>query len=447
MRHFRTQCILRVLGIAATLAVALYLAVGRASYLAAVLLALFAAYQVARLIHYVDRTNREVSRFLQSIRYDDFSQSFPSGGRGASFEELSKAISEVMNDFREERARTEESRRYLHTVIQHVGIALISYRQDGSVGLINNAAKKLLHVTHLHNIEAISTFSPALADALARLQAGDRTLVQVVDGDDLLQLIVYATEFKLRGELYRLVSIQNIQSELENKEIEAWQKLTRVLTHEIMNSITPIASLASTANELLQEMDSTGEGTEAGEALRDVRGAVHTIERRSRSLLTFVNAYRSLTRIPMPNFSIFPIDDLFETVILLLRANMTDGSVKLSYDVDPPGLDLTADRQLVEQVVINLGKNALEAVAGREGAEVRLSARIDERGRTIIQVTDNGPGIVEEALGKIFIPFYTTKKEGSGIGLSLSRQIMRQHGGTLTVHSVPEKETVFTLRF
>src|SRR5690606_32658637 len=281
----------------------------------------------------------------------------------------------------------------------------------------------------------------------ARLQAGDRTLVQVVDGDDLLQLIVYATEFKLRGELYRLVSIQNIQSELENKEIEAWQKLTRVLTHEIMNSITPIASLASTANELLQEMDSTGEGTEAGEALRDVRGAVHTIERRSRSLLTFVTAYRSLTRIPMPNFSIFPIDDLFETVILLLRANMTDGSVKLSYDVDPPGLDLTADRQLVEQVVINLGKNALEAVAGREGAEVRLSARIDERGRTIIQVTDNGPGIVEEALGKIFIPFYTTKKEGSGIGLSLSRQIMRQHGGTLTVHSVPEKETVFTLRF
>ena len=197
----------------------------------------------------------------------NFSQTFEGGRRGKSFELLGRAFSEVMDEFRAERAEKEESYRYLQTVMQHVGIGLLSFRQDGTVGLINTAAKRLLRVSHLKHLRALeATAGRGLADTLLRMRSGEKVLVKVVDDDELLQLAIYATEFKLRGDLYKLVSIQDIQSELEEKEIEAWQKLTRVLTHEIMNSITPIASLASTVNDLLADLDAPPADGAADEA-------------------------------------------------------------------------------------------------------------------------------------------------------------------------------------
>lgn len=448
MKRFRLQCILRVTFIGATMLLAIFLFYQTTSYVAAGLVALAAVSQIYSLLAYVERTNRELSRFLRSIQYSDFSQTFTGGGRGNAFEELGQAFGAVMDEFRAERSEKEENYRYLLTVIQHIGIGLISFKQDGSVGLMNTAAKRLLRISHLKNIKALSEHNRELASILLQMRSGEKALLQVVDDDDLLQLSIYATEFKMRGDLYTLVSIQNIQSELEEKEIESWQKLTRVLTHEIMNSITPIASLASTVNEMLVEMSEPGgDGEAATETISDVRNAMRTIERRSQSLLSFVNAYRSLTRIPKPDFRIIPMRDLFDSVMLLMRPQIEARGIVFARSIEPETLSLTADPELVEQVLINLLKNAMEAVEGIPGAEVKLTAWIDERGRTTIQVIDNGPGIVEEALDKVFIPFFTTKKEGSGIGLSLSRQIMRQHGGTLSVFSEPDRRTVFTLRF
>ncbi|HET6568838.1 MAG TPA: ATP-binding protein [Rhodothermales bacterium] len=448
MKRFRFQCSTRVVLIGVTMLVAIFLAYRTASYMAAGLVALAAVSQLYALIMYVERTNRDLGRFLRSIQYSDFSQAFTSGGRGERFAELSSAFSAVMDEFRAERSEKEESYRYLLTVVQHIGIGLLSFKQDGEVGLINAAAKRLLRVTHLRNIRALSDHNRELAGILLQLRSGEKALVQVVDDDDLLQLSIYATEFKMRGDLYTLVSIQNIQSELEEKEIESWQKLTRVLTHEIMNSITPIASLASTANELLMDIgEPAGDGAVVTEALADVRNAVRTIERRSQNLLGFVHAYRSLTRIPKPDFRIFRIADLFGDVALLMQPQMEARGIRFTRSIEPDQLDLTADPELIEQVLINLLKNAMEAAEGIPDAAVTLSAHIDERGRTVLQVADNGPGIVQEAIDKIFIPFFTTKKEGSGIGLSLSRQIMRQHGGTLSAVSEPDNRTVFTLRF
>ncbi|NBC16035.1 MAG: GHKL domain-containing protein, partial [Bacteroidetes bacterium] len=297
--------------------------------------------------------------------------------------------------------------------------------------------------------------SRELVDTLFRLHSGEKALVKVVDEDDLLQLSVYATEFRMRDDLYKLVSIQDIQSELEEAEVEAWQKLTRVLTHEIMNSVAPIASLAATANGLLEETETLPENgaTDAEEealaadTMEDVRGAVRTIERRSHGLLNFVQAYRRLTRVPTPDFEIIPIPQLFRDVADLMRSDMEARGVRFECTVEPERLDLTADPALIEQVLLNLVKNAMQAAEGTPDAEVRLEAHLGPRGRPVIQVIDNGPGIVEEAMEKIFIPFFTTKKDGSGIGLSLSREIMRQHGGTLTAVSEPGTRTVFTLRF
>ncbi len=451
-RHFRIQVTLRVLFLGATMLAVVLLFTLTTSYVAGGIVALTLVMQLTSLLRYVERTNHDLSRLLRSIRYSDFSQSFAAQGRGKAFRELGDAFREVMDTFRKARAEKEESYRYLETVMQHVGVGLISFKTDGTVGLINTAAKRLLRMPHLKHIGALEMLSPELVRTLVRLRSGENALVKVVDEDELLHLAIYATEFRMREESYKLVSIQNIQSELEEAEVEAWQKLTRVLTHEIMNSVAPIASLASTANTLLEETKAMENGapadpTEWTETIGDVRGAVRTIERRSQGLLNFVQSYRRLTRVPKPNFEILSVRQLFGDIEELMRPEMEARDVRFVVRVDPETLDLTADPHLIDQVLLNLVKNALQSVEGTPKAEVRLEAAIGPRGRIVMQVIDNGPGIVEEAMDKIFIPFFSTKKDGSGIGLSLSREIMRQHGGTLTAASRPGLRTVFTLRF
>ena len=228
--------------------------------------------------------------------------------------------------------------------------------------------------------------------------------------------------------------------------MEAWQQLIRVLTHEIMNSITPISSLASTVQSILKT-SVQGQTSPDPESLDDINSAVNTIQRRSEGLIHFVNSYRNLTKIPKPNFQIFQISSLFERIQNLMSKELEEKGIKFSQCVTPDSLELTADPELVEQVVINLLINSEHSLESQEGAEISLAASLDERGKILIKVTDNGPGIPEDVLEKIFIPFYSTKKNGSGIGLSLSRQIMRAHGGNIRVASKAGEETVFTLRF
>ena len=415
-------------------------------YASIVLLILIILYQVYSLIYYVEKTNRDLSRFLGSIEHSDFSQTFGNSPLGSSFKELSQAFNNVIMKFQAARSEKEEHLRYLETVMQHVGVGLISYSQNGEVQFINNAAKRLLKITHLNNISALSKVSVQLTQLLFDLQAGDRQTIRIVDENDFIQLIIYATEFKLRDQKYILISLQNIQSELEEKEMEAWQQLIRVLTHEIMNSITPISSLASTIQDILKNNMDQQIYSET-ESLDDINSAVNTIQKRSEGLIHFVNSYRNLTRIPKPNFQIFRLDTLFQRIRNLMGRELNEKGINFSLSVKPESLELTADPELIEQVIINLLINAEQSLESQNNAELVLAASLDERGKILIKITDNGPGIPEEVLEKIFIPFYSTKKNGSGIGLSLSRQIMRAHGGNIRVISKLREETVFTLRF
>jgi nitrogen fixation/metabolism regulation signal transduction histidine kinase len=406
-------------------------------------------YETYSLIHYVEKTNRDLSRFLEAIKYEDFSQSFSSLGLGTSFNDLKEAFHEILQKFQRTRTEKEEHYRYLQTVIQHVGIGLVSFRKDGEVGLINKAAGRLFKIPRLRNIKSLEKISEELVDTLFRLNSGEKSLVSIEDNDEKLQLMIHATEFVTHEEKFTLVSVQDLQSELEEKEMEAWQNLIRVLTHEIMNSVTPIASLASTVNDLLSETvaDHSRFDSIDDETVDDIRGAVQTIEKRSEGLLHFVESYRQLTRLPRPNFQIFTVSSLFDRVQQLMDSEITSKQIRLTVIVEPETLELTADPVLIEQVLINLIMNSVQALEGKAGAEIILSSHMNERGRVILQVTDNGPGIMEEVQEKIFIPFFTTKQEGTGIGLSLSRQIMRQHRGAISVRSQPDVETVFRLRF
>jgi two-component system nitrogen regulation sensor histidine kinase NtrY len=392
---------------------------------AAILIGLFIVAQVVGLFKAVDRTNRDLARFFDSVRFDDFSQTFRGRSPGRSFRELHAAMARVIDAFRAARAEKEEQALYLQTVVQHIGIGLLVFQPDGEVELINDAARRLLKVRQLKNVRDLEEGRSDLAAALLRLKPRDRSLVRVEADDQPLQLLLHAAEFKQRGRDLTLVSVQDIRSELEEREIEAWQMLIRVLTHEIMNSMTPISSLATTVQDLI----GADFGSAEPESLGDIRQGLQTIQKRSEGLLRF------------------EATDLFAQVGQLLQARLDECGVRFDTLSNPSRLEVLADPHLLEQVLINLILNACEALRGRADARIELVASLDERGRPIIQVRDNGPGISPENLDKVFVPFFSTKEDGSGIGLSLSRQIMRLHGGSISATSKPGRETVFTLRF
>jgi len=449
-KRFRVVCIVRVLVLAATLAAIVGLPHSSKTSMGIAFLAAFAAYQVYALIRYVERTNRDLTRFFRSIRYEDYTQGFRDEGLGPSFSELRAVLAGVTDFMRRTRAEKEGHAQYLQTIVQHVAIGLVVFQPDGTVELINNAAKRLLRVPWLKTIDALKPLSEELVETIYRLPPKEQAFVKIEGAKESLLLSLAATEFKLHGREYKLVSFQNIHRELEEKEMEAWQKLIRVMTHEIMNSVTPISTLASTINGLVRE-PAGGEGPAGGgersEVKRDIELAAQTIEKRSQGLLHFVDAFRSLTLVPKPKPRIFVLRELLERVGRLMTAPSGGQNVLFAIEVEPASIELDADPELIEQVLINLLLNARQAVEGRPGAEIRVRAGLDERGRVIVQVVDNGPGIPPENIEKIFIPFFSTKKSGSGIGLSLSRQIMRLHKGTIHVHSEPGVRTVFTLTF
>jgi len=405
-------------------------------------------YQVFALIRCVEKTNQYLSRFFLAIKYGDFSQTFTGKELGGSFKELVTAFDEVMDKVRQTRSEKEEHYRYLQTIVRHVGIGLLAFKADGSVDLINTAAKRMLKVARLKNIQSLNSFSPSLVEAFFSLKSGEKALVKIPDQD--MELALHAAEFRLKDQKYILVSLQNIQSELQEKEMEAWQTLIRVLTHEIMNSMTPITSMAATVLDLLGSYNEKNGETIDAETITDINDALKTIHKRSLGLTDFVAAYRNLTLIPKPKFKIFPINELFSRIEKLLENKLIKKGIVFQWSVEPQSLELTADPGLIEQVLINLVLNAAEAFDGIRDAKpsrIQLTANLDDTGKIIIRVIDNGPGIVKEAISKVFIPFFSTKKKGSGIGLSLSRQIMKLHKGRIMVQSEPDVETVFTLKF
>jgi two-component system, NtrC family, nitrogen regulation sensor histidine kinase NtrY len=444
-KQYRVQIILRVLLIVGTSLLLAYFIGWTRYYEVWVIVAILIFGQISALVRYGEKTARDVNRFLESIRASDFSVGFTGRERGLIFERLRDSFEDVTEAFRRIRAEREERSRYLEHVVQNVRVALIAFRKNGDVEFMNPSAKRILSVSHIKTVHELTDRSETLVQTLLSLRMGDQALVRLEFEGRLLNLQISATQFRLGEDIYVLASMHDIGDELEEREMEAWQRLTRVLTHEIMNSVAPIASLASTADGLLHKVAKSDNAAET--LLEDVREAMRVIERRSRALMHFIDTYRCFSQIPAPSFEMFSAAELLTRVRRLLSTRIADGLVECQIIVDPQDLMLIADPELIEQVLINLVFNALDAVDGRDEARIILRAHTDERGIPIVQVCDNGPGIPLDVQEHIFVPFFTTKEHGSGIGLSLSRQIMRLHGGTVHFQSIPNVETVFSIRF
>lgn len=445
-RDFRFRVAFRVALIGLVMILFTYMISQTNMIFAALLTGLIIVGQLAELYHFTSQTNRKLTRFLESVKYSDFISGFTADNRlGASFRDLNAEFNEVLEAFRKARSEKEEHWQYLNTVVQQVRTGIMSVDPEGNVQLINANARRFMGVTTIKNIDELQERNPALLQALREVEPGKSMLCK--SGPDIL-LTIQATELRIRGNTMRLLTLQNIQSELQQQEIEAWQNLTRVLRHEIMNSITPISSLTSTLREILDH-DMTRKNAHyelREEGAEDLREGLSTIENRSKGLIKFIDAYREYTSLPQPKLKTVNVRAFIDRVIQLMGPEIRKSPITLSGSCESEYLTIQADEEMIEQVLINLIKNSREALSDTPHAMISVAGYYSGA-HVIIDVIDNGPGIIQEAMNKVFVPFFTTKKSGSGIGLSLSRQIMQMHNGSLTVTSVPGVKTTFSMKF
>lgn len=443
--RFGIYIFLRILGIIAGIAFSCWVLVqqyvtGPVRLLILIVAVLLTIWQIYRLYRFITRINRKLALFLESIRYSDFSIRFSADNTlGKSFSGLNRQFNQVLEAFREARAEKEANLKYIDTIVQQINIGVLSFDSSGKVELINPAAFRLLGLYRLRNIAELETSHSGLASLFWRISSGSKSLYPMADDR---QLSVSATGLRLQGKLIKLVSLQNIHAELQDKELEAWQNLARILRHEIMNSVTPIVSLIGTMKEIVENDLKTYKLPE--EATADLREALQTVENRSRGIMNFVNAYRDYTSLPKPHFSTVRAEDIVHSVVQLMDAELKQEGIHLGSEVRPADLHITADAEQLHMVLINLIKNARDALLQTPDASIQLKVYRNQQQITF-EISDNGPGIEAEALEHIFIPFFTTKKNGSGIGLSLSRQIIQLHGGQLRAHSVPGKGSTFSI--
>lgn len=401
--------------------------------------------QLIELTYFVNRTNLELSRFLSGIRDGDFQLSFSQKADSSSFKALNHSFREVIHAFREYETERIAEYQFLNEIISQISFGVIVFDDQEEIQVMNQTASDLLSIPKVTKWKNLRNPNIAFLEQLYRMELAPNQLIETrVSGKDQM-FSVTASQITLRSVVMKIVCFQNIQNEIRKKEIEAWHKLIRILTHETMNSVTPIVSLAETMQMILNTDEGALKTSEEinDENLEDLAFSLETIIGRGNGILKFVNNYRKLTRIPKPEVEPVTIFTWIQKIINLASAE--PGTPSIHLHVEDESIKILLDPILIEQVLINLLKNAKEALETTKNPEITVTVKA-EADHSLIIVQDNGPGVDQDKIEKIFIPFYTTKKEGSGIGLSVSRQIMSLHGGHLELQSEPGS-TIFTLSF
>lgn len=418
---------------------------------------LFIILQLVLLIRFLNKVNRDLKKFFTSVKNEDSTLMFIPEDSNKSNNEFQNCLDELNSVIRNIRIENERQNQYFKNVVEHVGIGLISFNNEGQIELHNKAALQLFQIHNIHNISEFDRFNKDFSNILTKMKAGETRLIDILledvyeqDQQELMSLSIKASEFVLLGNKLKLVSFQNIKRELEGKELESWQKLTRVLSHEIMNSISPLTSLAKTIVRYFRQNNQKPKDISElnSKIINKTIDGLKIIEERGEGLLNFVADYRSYASLPEPVYEIFSLSYVFDNIHKLHSRILQMENILLVKDIYPEELKIRADKKFLDQILINLINNSISGLKNREEDRIiKLKAFVGSTNNIVLQVIDNGEGIGEELKDKIFIPFFTTREKGSGIGLSLCRQIMHLHGGSITVVSRPGVETSFSLKF
>jgi len=392
---------------------------------------------VIELVRYLNYYSRNLNNFLIAIKQSGFNTTFPEKDKGNA---LFHAFNEITKAFHDLAIEKETNYQFLKTLTDSIEAGLIAYDKQGNINWINPEAKLIIDKPGISTFTQLKKYQPVLVHEIESLRSGQKKLIHLTNGNESIDISLQINQISIGGEELYIALLQNIHREMEMKEVEAWQKLTRVMRHEIMNSMTPIVNLTEAVNQVLASKNALdSKDSDFG----DIKESLLAVENRSKGLIKFVNAYKDFSQTPELHISEFSFKGMMDKITSLLETDLSLKHVDLELDIRPSSLKITADEELLEQVIINLIKNSLEAL-GQEGGMIRIFCRKDVEG-CLIKVSDNGPGIPSDMIERIFVPFFTTKTEGSGIGLSLSRQIIHQHGGHINVASTSDPGTTFVI--
>src|SRR6478735_5086828 len=415
-------------------------------YVYMVILLPIIAYQLYELYRFQRKAQMEVDQFVESVHYRDFSRYFDVKHAPLELQPLRAGFNEINSTFKVISKEKETQYQYLQKILELVDTGILSYEEkEGTVLWMNESLKRMLQVPYLKTIHSLFRRDEGLYSMVIAIKPGEGKIATAHLEKNSFKVLLSATAFQIEGQTFKLVAFQNINEALDETESKAWQKLLSVMTHEIMNSIAPISSLADTLkNRLQQAIQQKGKDNSS---LEDLELGIGTIKRRSEGLLKFAETYRNLNKITTPNLKKVYVLDLFENLQQLMQPTLNQKNIELEIIMKDPDLMVEADTNLVEQVLINLLVNAIEAVKDKPDPRIVLSAFLSAHRKTVIKIADNGSGMSEEVVDKIFIPFFSTKKTGSGIGLSLCKQIMMLHRGTIQVQSAEGEGSAFSLLF
>jgi signal transduction histidine kinase len=445
LKNFEWRILSRVLLLFVTLSASSFLLV-KQWYVYLLIAVPVVIYQVIEFYRFQKKAHQELDQFVESVHYRDFSRYFDVKHAPVELQPLRKGFNEINTTFKVISKEKETQYQYLQKILELVDTGILSYEEkSGTVVWMNESLKKMLQLPYLKTIHSLSKRDSELCRNILALNPGDNTIATVRLERSSFKVLLSATAFQTDEKIYKLIAFQNVNEALDETESKAWQKLLSVLTHEIMNSVAPISSLADTLKHRLQQSVTTL-NNDSG-SVDDLEIGIETIKRRSEGLLKFAETYRNLNKITTLNLKKVYVRDIFENLLRLMQPTLEQKNIELETILKETDLVLEADTNLIEQVLINLVVNAIEAVKDKKDPKIVLTSYLTSNRKTVIKVVDNGNGMPAELLEKIFIPFFSTKKSGSGIGLSLCKQIMMLHKGNMQVHSVEGEGTAFLLQF
>lgn len=444
-RNFYLQLIVRILALTLT-ALGVAFAVVWKWYIALGFLVIFLITQVYSLISFINSTNRKIAYFFDAIRNEDFTLRFPERVTIKSFKELNQSLNRVNGLIQEVHLQLQIRENYYQEILKQANIGIMAFNEKGHIMFANPTLEKLLNYSPLNHIKQLEQIDKGLYAIFEPFESFERKLFQLTNEREQRQLALKCTPMTLDEKPLLLVVAQDIHQELDEKETDSWVKLIRVLTHEIMNTITPITSIS---DSILKHLKSVGteasNGIDQEKMTSSIKG-LSVIREQGSDLMEFVQSYRSFLNVPKPDKTLISAHKLFDKARVLTSKEASQ-TIKINWSVRPSGLELFVDEKQITQVLINLVKNAAHSLEGNKNGKIQVTAALGKNDKKYIEVRDNGPGIPQDLADEIFVPFFTTKEKGTGIGLSLSKQIMQQHGGSLKLHSVQDKETTFTLLF